>query len=106
MMMQLMPARDGAVLTDSCLAANNAADLESNRILWRHQFWPATTDAITFDVQPVSVAHMVEVDIKSKRRFDRALWALVLSLTSETTSQNDHFTAIDLRGYFKAADAL
>ena len=49
---------------------------------------------------------MVEVDIKSKRRFDRALWALVLSLTSETTSQNDHFTAIDLRGYFKAADAL
>jgi len=106
MMIQLAPARDGNLLTDSILSAANAADLESNRILWRHTFYPASTDSITFDIQPVITNMGIDIDIKSKRRWDRATWALVLSCVSLTTGQDDHFISSNLRGYFKSGDAL
>lgn len=106
MMLQLVPARDGAILADAVLSAANAADLESNRILWRHTFWPESTDFVVFDIDDIIVSKGIEVDVKSKRRFDRATWALVLSLTSTTASQDDHFFAGNLRGYFKSGDAL
>ncbi len=105
-MLQLAPARDGSVLTDSVLSAANAADLESNRILWRHTFWPETTDAATFDINPVAFSKGIDIDIKSKRRWDRANWALVLSVVSLTTSQIEHFIGGNMRAYFKAGDAL
>jgi len=81
MTIQVVPAADGAIDLPQCLSPGNAADQESNRIIWQRLYYPAAGATITGPgavefSQSNYVGH--EVDIKVKRRFDRSTWGLAL----------------------------
>jgi len=106
---QLVPARNGVVDIAATLSLNNAADQESNRILWQRVYYPKPTTTIT---APGAVEMFAsnykgqEVDVKVKRRFDRATWALVLSMDVNIDAEALHAVGGTLRGLFRASDAL
>ncbi len=109
MQLQLVPLQDGGVNNAAVLTPSNAADQESNKIIWQRSYYPRAGTTIT---GPGAVElHEnnyigLEVDIKSKRRFDRANWALVLVVEVETAAGALHFLTGRLRALFAAADGL
>lgn len=110
MNIQLVPVQNEVVALDSVLNPRNAADLESNRIIWRRNYYPnlSTVDgtnidgARRFDCRPMTE----EIDIKSRRRFDRATWALIMAVSYATVQEVDVDAAIDLRALFRTSDGL
>jgi len=108
MTMQLVPVRDGAIVDLSVLNPINSADLESNRILWRRDYFPSlvVTGGLLDGQRVLSQLGDTEIDVKSKRRFDRANWALVLSVSLATFVNNQHRIGLSLRGLFLATDGL
>ena len=107
MSIQLVPVRDGAIIDDAVLSTRNAADLESNRILWRGCAWPnhANTNGIVIDVDRV-YPDKIDVDIKVKRRWDRASWALVMATIYNSIDEAVMQQAIELRGLFQTPDGV
>ncbi len=106
---QLVPIRNGAIVDDAVLSPENLADLESNRILWRRNYYVADVLATTVAgsvLNPGQQNTRVDVDVKVRRRFDRALWALIIVCRSKTTADDFNLCTLDLRGLFRAADAL
>lgn len=104
---QLVPVQDGNVVNNAVLDPANSADQESNRILWRRTYeneFPISGATIhkasSGNEQPCTI------DIKTKRAFDRALWALVLVVDRTTTAGTDTRVNVDLRGLFKTADGI
>ncbi len=106
---QLAPVRNGSVLNTSILSTFNAADQESNRIVWQRLYLPQTNG---IQVGPggerLINSNRIhgEVDIKVKRRFDRALWALVLVIEAGALSGALHHCQGTMRALFSAGDGL
>ncbi len=108
MTVQLVPVRNGAIIDDSVLSARNTADLENNRIIWQRAFYPMGGATIT-GPGPLEYYDMRgngDVDIKSRRRFDRALWALILTADIDISIAGVNQSAFRLRGLFRAPDGL
>lgn len=107
MNIQLVPVRDGQIVDDSVLANTNAADMESNRILWRGTAWPLSDSAegIAIDVQRV-YTHLTTIDIKVKRRWDRASWALVMAVTFNAVDETLVEQAMEMRALFQTPDGI
>ncbi len=106
---QLVPVQDGSISLDSVLSPRNAADQESNRLLWRHTFEALgqisagvqIDGALTWQCRPPS-----EFDVKTKRRFDRALWALIYVVEYETIGEVRVNGYLDIRALFRTSDGL
>jgi len=107
MSIQLVPLHDGAIVNLAVLSSRNAGDLESNRFLWRRAYMPQRgtpivgPGALQFDTH-----NGFEVDVKSKRRFDRANWALILVADVEATAMTLHQISVEMRGLFRTADGV
>ena len=105
--MQLVPLRDGAIEAVSVLNDQNSGDLESNRIIWRHNYVPLVASPL---VGPAAAAMTSlgggEIDIKSKRRFDRATWALILVCNTNVANLATVFFSLDLRALFRTSDGI
>ncbi len=109
MQLQVVPSRDGNLQTAAVLSPGNAADQESNRIIWQRDYLPRTGTTITspgaIEVHESNYVGM-EVDIKVKRRFDRAVWGLALVVDVEAAAADLHQVSGRLRALFKASDGL
>ncbi len=106
---QLVPVRNGAIEVNSILNTNNSADQESNRIMWQRQYYPTSGGTITGPgaVEFHSSNHaFVEVDVKVQRKFDRALWALILVAEIEADAESLHLMTAQLRALFKTGDGI
>lgn len=111
MSIQLVPVRDGAIVDDSILDMRNAADLESNRILWRDTAWvdgnisDGGGAGILVNAVRVYMTRLV-IDIKVKRRWDRASWALVMAETYNSVAEAAVNQSIEMRALFQTADGI
>lgn len=107
--MQLAPLRNGVVQVAAMLSPFNAADQESNKIVWQRRYYPQASSTIAGPLAnryySSNYIHQ-EVDIKVKRRFDRATWALILVVEGEQTGLTEHVGQISLRALFKSGDGL
>jgi len=104
-----VPIQDGAISLDSVLDPRNAADLESNRIIWRRNFYPGIETAGAPLVELVRFfanRGTIEIDVKSKRRWDRALWALIHVVSYDTIEEVNVRATRDIRAYMTAADGV
>ncbi len=109
MNIQLVPVTNNTVVLDSVLDPRNPTDLESNRVLWRRTYNADlnATDGVSIGaVRRIPHAGPSEIDIKSKRRWDRALWSLLLVSSYDTVEGFDHRINLDLRGLFRASDGV
>lgn len=105
----LTPVRDGAIQDAAVLDPRNAADLENNAIIARGLRLPnlSTPDGTTFlGARHYDGKNPVDIDVKSKRRFARDQWALILvtSVGGGTTTEYRH--NLDIRALFRAADGV
>jgi len=107
--LQLVPLRDGDIVDAATLSPSNAADQESNKIIWQRVYYPRAGTTITspgaLEVHESNYIGM-EVDVKVKRRFDRATWALILVADCESNSFPLHSVAGQFRALFRAADGV
>lgn len=94
-MLQLVPARPGLVNVPDgiqLLSGNLAPDQESNRILQQWVYPPGGAYGSGGNITEFGAsgqAHTTnfkEIDVRVKRRFARAQWALVLSATSSVVA--------------------
>ncbi len=107
--LQMVPARDGVINQGAVLSPQNSADQESNRIIWQRLYMPRAGTTITGEGAVElheSSAVALEVDVKVKRRWDRADWALALVSEVETGSVVLHQFGGYLRGLFATGDGL
>jgi len=106
--LQLIPIQDGAIVNAGVLSPRNAADLESNRILWRRDYYPAAGTGISIGAATMRPAtqNVLEFDVKSRRRFDRALWALAMVADMEVLGGGTHRISTDVRTLFRASDGV
>ncbi len=109
MSMQLSPIRGNTIPAASVLSPMNPTDQESNRIIWQRQYYPRAGTTITspgaLEIHESNYVGL-EVDIKVKRRWDRALWALQLVVELETNANLLHLTCGALRALFRAGDGV
>jgi len=103
---QLVPARAGVVDLNSSLLSANASDVESNRFVWRKSYTAPLTSVSGILYTRCIQDNAFEIDVKSRRRFDRATWALVISAEGSANALAEHFIQVDLRALFRAPDAL
>ncbi len=107
--MQLVPSQDGAFTPAATLTGFNAADQESNKIIWQRLYYPDTGTTITGPgalEYHTSVCAPIPVDVKVKRRFDRALWSLMLVSESETGGIALHRVGGIMRALFRTSDGI
>lgn len=107
--LQMVQARDGAIRASSALSPMNAADQESNKIIWQRRYYPGSGTTITSPgalERHTSNYFDMEVDVKSKRRFDRATWALALVVEAEAAAVDIHLMQGSLRGLFRTPDGV
>jgi len=105
---QLCPARNGSIVNDAVLDPRNAADLESNRILWRYTMYiDAGSDQNGLLINASRFfTESKEIDIKVKRRYDVSEWALLMVVAYDTVDEIRVNTSVDMRGLFLATDGL
>ena len=109
MQVQLIPVQNGAAVLASTLTPSNSADQESNRIVWQRLYMPRAGTTITGAgaVELHESNHVsMELDIKVKRRFDRALWALQLVVEGELNALVLHQMSGYMRAIFRTADGI
>ncbi len=109
MQLQLVMARNGAITSPAVLSPMNTADQESNKIIWQRRYYPVSSTSITRagDREVISSNYRYqEVDIKVKRRFDRATWALAFVVEAEATALTLHMGYSSLRALFRSADGI
>lgn len=107
--MQLAPLTAGVIQNSAILSSRNSADLESNRFIWKRDYYPRTGTSITAPgaLEKLSSEDHSEIDIKSRRRFDRATWALILTCDCDTSVQSiGTLVAINLRALFRTPDGV
>jgi len=106
---QLVPVRDGVIDDTAVLDPRNTADTENNAILARGLRTPLLTDtagATIGAVRSFNCRQDVAMDIKSKRRFDRSLWALIMVCSGPSGLTLDWLHNIDIRALFLASDGV
>lgn len=106
---QLVPVRDGTIDDTAVLDPRNRADIENNAIIARGMRTPLLTDtagATVGAVRSFNCRQPVSMDIKSKRRFDRATWALIHVCSSPAGLTADWLHNIDIRALFLAPDGV
>lgn len=101
---QLVPLRNGVIEAVSMLSLNNTADLENNRWLWRrsdYTFLEGTGQQLMYN-------NSHEVDVKSKRRYARDEWGLILQCFTNQAGADfaNNFAAVDLRALYATGDGL
>lgn len=109
MNIQLVPIQNGVVALDSVLDPSNSADLESNRIIWRQTYYPdfANENGTAYDgIRAYQCRDNYNIDIKSRRRFDRATWSLIMTVTYPTVLETEVDAAVDLRALFRSGDGV
>jgi len=106
MNIQLMPARGGVILDNSVLDPRNAADQESNRILWR-------LTALTPNDDPgilISGARFFlrdyAIDVKVSRRYDVSEWALVMAINYDAVAIANAIAMVEMRALYLATDGV
>ncbi len=106
---QVVPVRNGAIVDEATLSTNNSADQESNRIMWQRNYYPRAGTTITgpgaLELHESNFVGM-EVDVKVKRKLDRANWALQMVCVAETNAITLHSGAISLRALIRASDGV
>lgn len=104
---QLVPIREGAISVEFPLDTNNASDLDSQNILWRHYYGPAEQPSgalrtIANDGVAnrgwVNIAPPTAIDIKSMRKWDRSQFALIFVCTCRTADLTDYMILHEFRG--------
>ena len=107
--LQIVPARNGVMAAISALSPGNAADQESNKIIWQRFYVPEAGFTITspgaLELTSSSSAGM-EIDVKVKRRFDRAVWALALVIDTNVDAKALHHMSCSLRALFRTTDGV
>lgn len=105
---QLVGVVNGVVPVTGILDPDNAADLESNRWIWRKQYSVTGSSFLVGAARQVMMAEPgpAELDIKSRRRFNRADWALFLTASTGLITPAEYFMGIDLRALFRSGDGL
>lgn len=103
---QLVPLRDGGIVTDSVLSSRNSGDLESNRFIWRQAYYPSTPAFAGVGDNFLTHEGPYAVDVKSRRRFDRALWAMILVIDIDADSILTALVCSEFRALFRATDGL
>jgi len=110
---QLVPVRDGVILDDAVLNPLNTADVESNRIIWRRMtYYPAMsgqefTDSVGGRWRAMYNNEDARFDVRSKRRFDRALWGMIHAINfSELDIAAQSNYKSDIRCLFRSPDGL
>lgn len=109
MNIQLVPVANGVLALNSVLDPANAADLESNRILWRQTWYPDfAMDAGTLvaGTRFFAARQPLELDVKVKRHFDRATWALTMVVRYPTVEEVFIHAGLDIRALFRTPDGL
>lgn len=105
--MQLVPVRDGAIQDAAVLDPDNAADDENNAIIARGlRFAELGQEGTLNSLERVPTRQPIFYDVKSQRRFDRSLWALILVTTALAGTTSDMLHALDVRALFKAPDGV
>ena len=109
MTLQVVAAADGTIDLPQCLSPANAADQESNKIIWQRLYYPRAGATITgpgaVEFSQSNYAGL-EVDIKVKRRFDRSTWGLALVAECETNAFALHIFGGRLRALFRGSDGI
>lgn len=106
---QLVPSRDGALTNFAVLSTSNPDDQESNKIIWQRRYYPGGGDTINSPgplEQRASSRQGIEIDIKSKRKWDQATWALALVCEVEVTALDIHLIGGELRALFLSSDGV
>jgi len=107
---QLVPIKDNAIVDNAVANPLSSVDLESNAILWRRTYTPDLSNSVSgavIDGERYWATHEEhELDVKVKRRFDRANWALIMAIAVDTDAAVLHRTALDIRALFLAPDGL
>ena len=111
---QLVPVDQGAITDDAVLSPADPFDLESNRVLWRRTYLPDLQAADTVPqwgglrLRPMwgDTTDRGVLDIKVKRRFDRANWALIQAVLYNAVNFGNAHAMSDIRALFLAPDGL
>ena len=110
MQIALVPLQNGAIVNAAVLNPTDPFDLESSKIIWRYNFFPELESGTVPLIDGVRRYHQpgvtLQVDVKSKRRFARDEYALILVLQRDTTKIGNYICSIDLRALFRATDGL
>lgn len=102
---QLVPLVNGVVPVQSVLDPDNAGDLESNRWIWRCTYGPANQYASATITRAVCYTPpSSEIDVKSRRRFNRSAWALYMTVTGPGVTQFN--TNLTIRALFRSGDGM
>lgn len=107
--LQLAPARAGSISSGAPLSVVNAFDLESNRIIWKKSFYPAGQTVLTtavLDLHPGNTDVPPDLDIKSRRRFDRATWGMVLCCDTTSGTFTEKFIGGNMRALFRTSSGI
>ena len=103
---QLLPIVEGVFDASLIIQPTNLLGLESNRLIWRRTWWPEFGNTLGGSTFIPSMDRKSDVDIKSRRRFDRALFALVLAVEVDTAVVTNIHVAYDFRALFRAPDGV
>ena len=105
---QLVPARNGAIVDSAVLDPKNSADVESNRILWRkNMMFDTGSGDVGFAVDGGRFLMGVEeVDVKVSRRYDVSEWALIAAINYDAVSIALNLGMLELRALYLATDGL
>lgn len=107
MSLQLATIRDGSIVDQAVLNTGNAADLESNKLIWRRLY----VDGLRGSGQNIFCTQdvgMSDIQVRVRRRYDQATWALILVALHDSTTHSAQGLSINcnLRGLFRAPDGI
>jgi len=112
--LQLVPKERlviGGVDGDQLLSGNLAADMENNRIIMQWVAPPGGEYATPYNASAAAAGGSAmwfrEIDVRTKRRFNRPEWALVLSATTTDPSGFEkNLVYANFRMLFRADDGI
>jgi len=105
---QLVPARNGGIVDSAVLDPTNSADVESNRIMYRHTVYingNADQNGLQIQLNRYYVTN-VEIDVKVSRRYDISEWALIAVIDADAVDIATNIAALEMRALYLTTDGL